>query len=274
VCQYSRLRVAKQPRRIARARPPCHTPPGILHSPGRCPVLRDNRSFPQVELSTGRLRRQSFAGRSGAGERRLDLPQLLAQLGLSRYRRSRQLAAQSPTSGAADVTSQQRRRAPFLLIGWGRAAQAWLFRDRRGGCCTTPPAKPAAGYQYPDRTRRHCGERAVIVLGAVLLAAGLRITYGPGQAMERASDHLHPGRGAHAPLLRRPRRLLGLGRWRVKNLDIRMSSFAGVSWIRNARRWDHNCPPILIRLPNLSLSGTRAGTSDQAAAGNNAINQS
>src|ERR1700722_19135222 len=51
-----------------------------------------------------RLRRQSFAGRSGAGEKRLDLPQLLAQLGFSRHPALvMELAEQSPTSSAADV---------------------------------------------------------------------------------------------------------------------------------------------------------------------------
>src|SRR4029077_10803481 len=52
-----------------------------------------------------RLRRQSFAGPSGAGEKRLDLPQLLAQLGFSRHPADLviELAKQSPTSSAADV---------------------------------------------------------------------------------------------------------------------------------------------------------------------------
>src|SRR6516225_3221273 len=51
-----------------------------------------------------RLRRQSFAGRSGAGEKRLDLPQLLAQLGFSRHPGLvMELAEQSPTSSFADV---------------------------------------------------------------------------------------------------------------------------------------------------------------------------
>src|SRR5580704_16076556 len=52
-----------------------------------------------------RLRRQSFAGGSGAREKRLDLPQLLAQLGFSRHpaASSWSLQKQSPTSSAADV---------------------------------------------------------------------------------------------------------------------------------------------------------------------------
>src|SRR3984957_8770974 len=51
-----------------------------------------------------RFRRQSFAGRSGAGAKRLALPQLLAQLGFSRHPALvMERAEQSPPSSAADV---------------------------------------------------------------------------------------------------------------------------------------------------------------------------
>src|SRR5215831_18046504 len=51
------------------------------------------------------LRRQSFTGRSGAGEKRLDLPQLLAQLEIQSTSNglAMELAEQSATSSFADV---------------------------------------------------------------------------------------------------------------------------------------------------------------------------
>src|SRR5208282_194601 len=51
-----------------------------------------------------RLRRQSFAGRSGARKKRLDLPQLSRSWDSVDTRRlGMELAEQSPTSSAADV---------------------------------------------------------------------------------------------------------------------------------------------------------------------------
>ena len=52
-----------------------------------------------------RLRRQSFAGRSGAGEKRLDLPQLLAQLGFSRRPATSSWSLQSKALHPAPPTS-------------------------------------------------------------------------------------------------------------------------------------------------------------------------
>src|ERR1700681_1283815 len=52
-----------------------------------------------------RLSPQSFAGRSGAGEKRLDLPQLLAQLGFGRHRLASSLSLQSKALHSARPTS-------------------------------------------------------------------------------------------------------------------------------------------------------------------------
>jgi hypothetical protein len=52
-----------------------------------------------------RLRRQSFAGRPGAGEKRLDLPQLLAQLGFNRHPAASSWSLQSQALHPAPPTS-------------------------------------------------------------------------------------------------------------------------------------------------------------------------
>src|SRR6185437_14223209 len=63
--------------------------------------FRDTRPHPFQR----RLSRQPFAGRSGAGKKRLDLPQLLAQLGFGRHRLPSSLSLQSKTLHSARPTS-------------------------------------------------------------------------------------------------------------------------------------------------------------------------
>src|SRR5580704_5145065 len=100
-----------------------------------------------------RLSRQSFAGRSGAGEKRLDLPQLLAQLGLGRHRLASSLSLQSKALHSARPTSISFTPA-IHLIPKAQARLPCSCRDAYVGPTCVPTLDHEAAYGYCCNRRK------------------------------------------------------------------------------------------------------------------------